>query len=134
MILLSVAAVWLGIFLVFQVIRVERRLSAIPGPFLARFTDYWKVYHFLKGDYGETLYWWHQRHGNMIRTGPRHISVGDAKEVPRVYQVKPLLHKVSSPIPFNTCEGWPCQLTWRFLGKYLQGHRWLVQRQECCRA
>ncbi|KAJ5199751.1 Cytochrome P450 [Penicillium cf. griseofulvum] len=93
MIALPVAAAWFAVFLVFQVILIERRLAAIPGPFIAKFTDYWKVYHLLKGDYGETLYWWHQRYGPMIRTGPRHISVGDPNEVPRVYQIKPLLHK-----------------------------------------
>jgi hypothetical protein len=95
MISLSVPAACLVIFLILQIIRVERRLSTIPGPFIARFTDYWKVYHLVKGDYGEALYWWHQRNGNMIRTGPRHISVGDPYEVPRVYQINPLLHKVS---------------------------------------
>jgi hypothetical protein len=100
MITLPVAAACVGVFLVFQVILIERRLAAIPGPFLAKFTDYWKVYHLLKGDYGETLYWWHQHYGPMIRTGPRHISVGDPNEVPRVYQIKPLLHKVN---PFLLC-------------------------------
>jgi hypothetical protein len=98
MISLSVSAACLGIFVILQIIRVERRLSAIPGPFVARFTDYWKVYHLVKGDYGESLHWWHQRYGSMIRTGPRHISVGEPNEVPRVYQINPLLHKVSLSI------------------------------------
>ncbi|KAJ5951957.1 Cytochrome P450 [Penicillium vulpinum] len=93
MTMLPVAAACLGITIVVQIIIIERRLAAIPGPFLAKFTDYWKVYHLLKGDYGETIYSWHQRHGPMIRTGPRHISVGDPNEVSRVYQIKPLLHK-----------------------------------------
>ncbi|KAJ6110808.1 Cytochrome P450 [Penicillium sp. IBT 16267x] len=117
---LPVAAACLGIFLVFQIIRVERRLSAIPGPFLARFTDYWKVYHLVKGNYGETLYWWHQHHGNMIRTGPRHISVGDASEVPRVYQIKPLLHKGNI---YKSVIGW-------YKGKNVAGLEGLVDEAE----
>ena len=93
MISLSSVAVCLGIFILIYVIRVERNLSGIPGPFLARFTDYWKVYHLVKGDYGETIGRWHQMHGDLIRTGPRHVSVGDPYEVPNIYRTSPLLHK-----------------------------------------
>ncbi|KAF3397743.1 Cytochrome P450 monooxygenase mpaDE [Penicillium rolfsii] len=120
MITISFAALCLGVFLVFQIIRVERRLSTIPGPFIARFTDYWKVYHLLKGDWGETLHWWHQHHGSLIRTGPRHISVGDATEVPRVYQIKPLLHKGSM---YKAVIGW-------YKGKNVAGLEGMVDEVE----
>ncbi|KAJ5496544.1 Cytochrome P450 [Penicillium fimorum] len=120
MITISVAAACLGIYLVSQIILIERRLADIPGPFLAKFTDYWKVYHLLKGDYGEALYWWHQRHGPLIRTGPRHISVGDPNEVPKVYQIKPLLHKGNM---YKGVIGW-------FKGKNVAGLEGIVDEVE----
>ncbi|KAJ5096607.1 Cytochrome P450 [Penicillium angulare] len=103
MITLQVAAACLGAFLIFHIIRVERRIADVPGPFIARFTDWWRVYHYIKGDWGETILWWHQRYGDLIRTGPNRISVGDPLEVPRVYQVKPLLHKGTM---YRTLIGW----------------------------
>lgn len=75
-------------------IRVERRLSAYPGPFLAKFTDWWKVYHLHKRDYPETLRRWHEKHGPIIRIGPNHLSIGDPNEVVKVYRTSPVLNKV----------------------------------------
>ncbi|KAL3473903.1 pisatin demethylase [Aspergillus californicus] len=94
-VLVPVTVVALGIAIPFliQFMWVEKSLAGIPGPFLARYIDYWRVYHLIKGDYGEALEWWHTNHGKLIRTGPWHVSVGDAKEVPRVYQINPLLRK-----------------------------------------
>lgn len=94
MISLSVVILLLVAMATIKIIQLARRFPSIPGPFIARFTEYWKVYHMLKGDYVETLCWWHQRHGPLIRIGPHTLSVGDPTEVPRIYQSTPLLLKV----------------------------------------
>ncbi|KAJ5682645.1 Cytochrome P450 [Penicillium macrosclerotiorum] len=86
----TIAAVSIVAVFAIYSIQVARKLSGIPGPFVARFTDYWKIYHMVKGDWAETICWWHQRHGPLIRIGPNALSVGDPTEVPQIYQTNPL--------------------------------------------
>ncbi|PYH98690.1 pisatin demethylase [Aspergillus ellipticus CBS 707.79] len=91
-------AISLGILFLVSVIKAERKLSAFPGPFPARFTDWWKVYRHWKGDYVEVMGQWHARHGPFVRNGPNSLSVAGAENARRVYQTNPVLKK-ASPSP-----------------------------------
>ncbi len=76
-------------------------LSHIPGPFLARYTDAWAVYITWKGQGGlhagnkvglqRKL---HAQYGDVVRTGPRTLTVFDPAAVTVIYGVRSKLDKV----------------------------------------
>ncbi|KAL1987773.1 hypothetical protein VTN96DRAFT_2613 [Rasamsonia emersonii] len=75
----------LGILLRLITNRYKRGLSNIPGPTLAKYTRLWKLYDVWKGDSHNTSIRLHRQYGNLVRIGPKHISVGDPKAVPIIY-------------------------------------------------
>lgn len=81
-------------------------LSHIPGPFLARYSDLWALYFALKiararedkedrrtSSYQDNL---RTRYGDVVRVGPRTVSVFDAAAVPIIYSVRARLDKVGT--------------------------------------
>jgi hypothetical protein len=60
-------------------------LSGIPGPTLAKFTRLWKLHSVWKGDHHRTEIELHQKHGPLVRIGPRHVSVADPAAIPVIY-------------------------------------------------
>ncbi|PPJ54245.1 hypothetical protein CBER1_05126 [Cercospora berteroae] len=53
---------------------LRRLLSKVPGPFLAKFTRLWKVWHLLRGSYKAKLQQLHALHGPLIQVAPREVS------------------------------------------------------------
>lgn len=76
-------------------------LSHIPGPFIARYTNLWAVYVAWKTDYAGTRAAFNQtlqqQYGDVVRTGPRNVSVMDPAAIPTIYGVRSRLDKVSEP-------------------------------------
>jgi len=73
-------------------------LSKIPGPFIARYTDAWSLYAAWRTkrdsnrvSYSRSL---QEKYGDVIRTGPRSVTVLDPLAVPVIYGVKSKLAKV----------------------------------------
>lgn len=60
-------------------------LSGIPGPALAKVTRLWKLHSVWKGDHHHTEIKLHQKHGPLVRIGPRHVSVADPAAIPVIY-------------------------------------------------
>lgn len=60
-------------------------LVDIPGPAIAAYTDLWRVYDVAKGKAHLTAIRLHQRHGPIVRTGPRHVSIADPSLIPVIY-------------------------------------------------
>jgi len=60
-------------------------LRSIPGPFLARWSRAWMVYHSWKGDMHTTMMALHKRHGKLVRTGPNELSVADPAAIKTIY-------------------------------------------------
>ena len=60
-------------------------LRAVPGPFLARFSRSWMVKHSWKGDMHRTMIDLHQKHGKLVRIGPRELSVSDLSAIRVIY-------------------------------------------------
>ncbi|KJZ78234.1 hypothetical protein HIM_02272 [Hirsutella minnesotensis 3608] len=60
-------------------------LARYPGPFFAKFTSAWSVYHAFKGDTHSTLYELHRKHGRFVRYGPNHMSVLSATALEQIY-------------------------------------------------
>ncbi|KAJ5106818.1 pisatin demethylase [Penicillium angulare] len=113
-------AVFAGILYLFYLIKVDRKLAAYPGPTLARYTDWWKVYRHWKGDYVDVMLEWHNKHGPFIRNGPNSISVGGVENAKKVYQTNPVLNKGSL---FKTMVLW-------YKGKSISGLEAILDENE----
>ena len=73
-------------------------LSGVPGPYLARFSNIWRLVQTWKGHYERTAQDLHRRYGDVVRTGPNVVSLNDPEVIDRIYGVKADFPKVSVPI------------------------------------
>lgn len=71
-----------------------RRLANIPGPFLAKVTDWQRAYWVWTRSPHEIHIDLHKRHGKLVRFGPNMVSVGDATQVDKIYKMHHPLLKV----------------------------------------
>ncbi len=72
------------------------KLEHIPGPFLAKYTDALRAYMAFKYSGREVNLYMklHKKYGQVVRIGPRTVSVLDPRAVPVIYNVKARLSKV----------------------------------------
>ena len=63
-------------------------LSDIPGPQVAAYTKLWRLYDVWKGQSHWTAIRLHKKYGKLVRIAPGVVSVGDAGEIPKLYNVK----------------------------------------------
>ncbi|KAF2479962.1 putative P450 monooxygenase [Neohortaea acidophila] len=59
----------------------------IPGPFLAKFTDLWRLYIVWRRDSHDTYLRLHQQYGDLVRIGPNCISISAPDLVPSIYGI-----------------------------------------------
>lgn len=69
-------------------------LKEIPGPFFARFSNLWRLIETWRGHYERTVQDLHRRHGNIVRIGPKIVSLTDPDVIESIYGVKADLPKV----------------------------------------
>jgi hypothetical protein len=62
-------------------------LSDIPGPFLAKFTDYWRFRVVGRRDSHETYLKLHEELGDFVRIGPNCVSVSRPDVIPLIYGI-----------------------------------------------
>jgi hypothetical protein len=86
---------------------VRSPLNNIPGPFLAKFTNLWRLCNVLTGHAQRTQKQLHDRYGSAVRLGPNFITLSDPRLVKVVYdargkflKVSPV-HRESDPIKFH---------------------------------
>lgn len=60
-------------------------LARFPGPFLAKVTDGYQLYHAWKGDRHLDFYRLHEKHGNVVRFGPNCISFNTNTSLKEIY-------------------------------------------------
>jgi cytochrome P450 len=60
-------------------------LRSIPGPFLARFSRLWMVYHARRGDMHTTMIALHKKYGKLVRTAPGEVSISDPAALKTIY-------------------------------------------------
>ena len=75
----------------------SRSASAIPGPFLARFSNLWRLYHTWRGDSEQTLYNLHCKYGDAVRIGPQVVSISNPEAIEKIYGLKTDFIKVGMP-------------------------------------
>ncbi|KXH35671.1 hypothetical protein CSIM01_05065 [Colletotrichum simmondsii] len=60
-------------------------LARVPGPFLAKFNDFWHAYQLYTNMRHETLCKLHDRYGPLVRLGPSTVSVNTTEGFQKVY-------------------------------------------------
>lgn len=95
--------------LAYYIIRyITSPLKDIPGPFLAKFTNFWRVYdyyHFISPETQKKL---HAKHGLAVRLGPNLVSLNDPTLIPVIYNSRGTFRKVCTsftPSSSNQGEG-----------------------------
>ena len=63
-------------------------LRSIPGPFLAKFSDAWRLYDVWRGQSDQTLRDLHRKHGDVVRIGPKCLSLADPAILKTVYSTR----------------------------------------------
>ena len=80
------------LFLLFIVSLIRNKFKAglrdIPGPPIAAYTRLWRLYDVWKGQAHWTAIEVHKKYGKLVRTAPHVVSVGDAAEIPKIYNIK----------------------------------------------
>ena len=81
---------------------VQSPLKNIPGPFLAKFTNIWRLMNQLTRRSHRTQIWLHERHGSAVRLGPNLVSLSDPSLIKVVYDVRGNYIKVRPSIPLQS--------------------------------
>ncbi|KAI8680400.1 hypothetical protein NCS57_00320500 [Fusarium keratoplasticum] len=63
-------------------------LKHIPGPFLAKFTDFYRAGLTTRGHVDSTTRGWHKKWGSAVRVGPNAISISDPDLIRVIYTTK----------------------------------------------
>lgn len=78
----------------FVISYIQSPLKKLPGPFLARFTNVWRLWnHFIKSHI-ETQQRLHSKHGPVVRLGPNTVSVTDPDLIKTIYSARGTFLKV----------------------------------------
>lgn len=85
-ILLSTLALALFLWLTNSVF--NSGLQAIPGPFVAKFTNLWRLIDTWRGSHYVTLMNLHRQHGDLVRIGPNAVSISSVDAIENIYGVK----------------------------------------------
>ncbi|KAL9085407.1 MAG: hypothetical protein Q9159_004696 [Coniocarpon cinnabarinum] len=70
-------------------------LAEYPGPFWAKLTNLYSVYHAVRGTRHSNLYELHRKHGEIVRFGPNHVSLSESKYLEPIYGSKANVQKSS---------------------------------------
>lgn len=77
---IAVISLWQGLHN-----KYGQRLNHIPGPFLAAFTDYWRLF-VVWGRCPEVTHrQLHEKYGDLVRIGPKTVLVADRDSVKKIY-------------------------------------------------
>jgi hypothetical protein len=74
---------------------LQSPLKKLPGPFLARFSDIWRLWNHYSQRHIETQRQLHEKHGNIVRIGPKTVSVTDPELIKTIYSTRGTFVKVS---------------------------------------
>lgn len=69
-------------------------LRSIPGPFIARFSSFYRLVKVSKGDAPVFYRRLHEKYGPIVRTGPHTVDISDPKAVPVIYGINSKFLKV----------------------------------------
>lgn len=97
-----IAGIALSVFIVSHVVAYLRApLKDIPGPFLAKFTNTWRLVDHYKATQISTQRRLHEELGPAVRIGPNIVSLSDPTLLKTVYSTRGEYHKVCLSPGFN---------------------------------
>ncbi|OAP56057.1 hypothetical protein AYL99_09236 [Fonsecaea erecta] len=68
-------------------------LAKYPGPFWARISNWYSVYHAAIGDRHLQTYWAHQKYGKFVRIAPNLVTINDPAAIKDIYGVNQNVRK-----------------------------------------
>lgn len=84
------------IFVVFYArIFFRKGLRSLPGPLLAKVSGLYRLSLVYDGHAPERYRDLHRKYGNIVRTGPNHVSISDASMIPTIYGIGSKFLKVN---------------------------------------
>ena len=83
--------------------RYDRGMNKFDGPFLASFTNVWKLWNAsrLSGSRNENYVDVHRRYGDVVRIGPNNVIFADPEAIPEIYGTKGSQQKVWDSMPIS---------------------------------
>ena len=88
---------WTALTIVFTQVIVTRYrdgLRQVPGPFVASFSNLWKLRAVWNKNMHRENVRVHEDYGPIVRIGPNHVSVADAQSMHAIYGVQNVFRKV----------------------------------------
>ncbi|KAF2729301.1 cytochrome P450 [Polyplosphaeria fusca] len=88
---LLLKALGLGIIVVlsqYLVAYLSSPLKNLPGPFLAKFSDWWRFFNHYGMKHIETQHALHNKYGSVVRLGPKTVSLNDGSLVKVIYSTR----------------------------------------------
>lgn len=76
--------------------RYSPGLRNVPGPFVASFSNLWKIYRVLKKDMAWQNIEVHEKYGPLVRIGPNHVSASHPEALKTIYNFTNIFPKVRS--------------------------------------
>lgn len=73
--------------------RYRKHLRCIPGPFVASFSNLWKVHTVHRGDMPARNIALHERYGPVVRIGPNDVSFASPEALKAIYTARPTFAK-----------------------------------------
>ncbi|OAK94200.1 cytochrome P450 [Phaeosphaeriaceae sp. SRC1lsM3a] len=88
---LLVKAIGLGVIIIvsqYVLAYLQSPLNKLPGPFLAKFSNIWRLWNHYGQTHIETQRALHKKHGDVVRLGPTIVSVSDASLIKTIYNTR----------------------------------------------
>lgn len=70
-------------------------LKKIPGPFLAKFTNFWRLFDSWTGRSELTQRYLHEKYGSAVRVGPDLVSLAHPELVQKIFDSRGVFVKVN---------------------------------------
>jgi cytochrome P450 len=72
----------------YQVTWTYARLRDVPGPFIAKFTNLWRLLVVWRRDSHDTYLELHKKHGDLVRIGPNCVSISRPDMIQTIYGIQ----------------------------------------------
>lgn len=98
--ILSIGAVGLVVLVTQYVVAyLQSPLKRIPGPWLAKFSDLWRLMVAYEKKHITTQLALHKKHGDYVQLGPNVVSIADPNVVKTIYSTRGTFVKVGVSLP-----------------------------------
>lgn len=64
---------------------ISNPLKTVPGPFWAKFTEFWRTARYYRGSWHDDIIKLHEKYGPVVRIAPNEVSIVDKEALLKVY-------------------------------------------------